>query len=84
MPRPKRRGNRRHATEPPPKLVEKLTAELEMLRRFLTLRHGDRQPSFDEIEEAVIRLSGRLPEIVKLREQPDGMLAWAMLASAVL
>ena len=66
--------------ETPPELV----AEIEILRRFLHLRHGDREPSLDEIEDAVLRLSERLPEIIKLREQPDGMLAWTMLAAAVL
>jgi len=84
MPRTKRRRNRRQKTEPPSELVAKLAAEIEILRRFLHLRHGDREPSLDEIEDAVLRLSERLPEIVKLREQPDGMLAWTMLAAAVL
>jgi hypothetical protein len=84
MPRAKRRRNQRQKTEPPPELVAELAAEIEMLRRFLHLRHGDREPSLDEIEDAVLRLSGRLLEIVKLRAQRDGMLAWTMLAAAVL
>src|SRR3954452_2342369 len=84
MSRAKHRKNQWQKTEPPPDLVAELAAEIEMLRRFLHLRHGDREPSLDEIEDAVLRLSGRLPEIVKLREQPDGMLAWTMLAAAVL
>jgi hypothetical protein len=84
MRRAKRRRNQRQKTEPPPELVAELATEIEMLRRFLHLRHGDREPSLDEIEDAVLRLSGRLPEIVKLRAQRDGMLAWTMLAAAVL
>ena len=84
MPRAKRRRKRRQKTEPPPELVAELAAEIEILRRFLHLRHGDREPSADEIEDAILRLSGRLPEIVKLREQPDGMFAWAMLPPTLL
>ena len=80
MPKAKRRRARRQNTNPPPELVDKLAAEIEMLRRFLKVRHGDREPSLDEIEDAVLRLSRSLPEIVKLREQPDGMLMWTMLA----
>ena len=83
MPRAQHRRHWRPTTEPPPELVEKLAIEIETLRRFLSIRHGDQEPTLDEIEDAVLRLSGRLPEIVKLREQPDGMLMWTLLAAAV-
>src|SRR3954454_546615 len=59
MPRAKCRRNQRQKTEPPPELIAELAAEIEILRRFLHLRHGDREPSLNEIEDAVLRLSER-------------------------
>jgi hypothetical protein len=64
-----------------------LIDELALVRDFLRDRHGDRQPSQAELEEALIALSGRLPPASRLLHEldhndPDGTLARLLLTIA--
>jgi hypothetical protein len=69
------------------RLSPELARELELLRQFLRLRHGGRQPSDAELEDAITSLSGQLPTVDRLlhdldHNDPDGSKARLILAIA--
>lgn len=81
---PSRQANRGRQAEEI-RLSPELVAELELVRRVLRERHGVREPSKTELEDALASLSGRLPLTNRLLHEldhndPDGTLARVLLA----
>ena len=69
------------------RLSPELASELKLLHGFVRQRHGKRDPSEDELQEALASLAGRVPAIDQLlhdldHNDPDGTKARLLLAMA--
>jgi hypothetical protein len=69
------------------RLSPELAGELKLLHGFVRTRCGERDPSEDELQEALASLAGRVPAIDRLLHEldhndPDGTKARLLLAMA--